>query len=90
MKISIGILGDFDKNKISQVRTNESLDRLGQKLNIEIQRTWIGSNACLDIDNLSLDRFDGIWGAPGGFESPEGAINAIQQVRHQNIPYLGT
>jgi len=52
---------------------------------------WLPTQPFEKLDNLkSLLTFDGVWGAPGDPDSTLGVINAIQVVRENNIPYLGT
>lgn len=90
MKVTIGIIGDFDLTKISHTQTNQCLDDIGIKLECDIQKEWIPSSD-LDSSNINvLKNYSGLFGAPGGYKSESGAIRAVQYARKNKLPYLGT
>ena len=39
--LKIGIIGDFDKGRPSQVRTDEALNHVSKKLSIAIDAVWL-------------------------------------------------
>ena len=89
-KLKIGIIGDFDKKKISQVKTNQCLEEIGANLDISISRQWVATKKITKESARELDVYDGLWAAPGDYLNPPGAIIAIQYAREHKIPFIGT
>lgn len=89
-QMAIGIVGDFDKNRISQVKTNQCIEDIAAILDISIAKQWVPTDV-IDRESVKeLDTYDGLWAAPGDYSNPSGAILAIQYARENNIPFLGT
>ncbi|MCP3923776.1 MAG: hypothetical protein GY714_14435 [Desulfobacterales bacterium] len=84
--VNIGIIGDFN-DKPSQIKTNEALSHISEKLSIHIRSSWLPTNK---ITKTNLNEFDGFWGSPGDYDHPEGAHFAIKYCREEKIPYFGT
>ena len=87
----IAIIGDYDPNRASHVATSECLQRTSSYLSKQIVTEWVPTRSLEANHTLAeLQKFAGIWGAPGDHDSRLGMINAIQFAREKNIPYLGT
>lgn len=90
-KIAVGVIGDFDVTRPSHLATNRALVQTSDFLSIELEVTWLPTNELEAEDALeNLQKYSGLWGAPGEHDSALGMINAIQVARQQQIPYLGT
>jgi CTP synthase (UTP-ammonia lyase) len=88
-KAKIAIVGDFDQTKKSHALLNQSLDWLGETH--EFSYEWLDTERVEKENGKLLDRYCGIWSAPGSpFKSLEGALTAIRHARENNIPHLGT
>lgn len=89
--MKIAIIGDYDLERPSHVATSECLHRTSRYLSKQIVVEWLPTLPFEKKGSLAeLQEYDGIWGAPGDHDSQFGMINAIQFVRENNIPYLGT
>ena len=89
-KVKIGIIGDFDETKLSQVRTNMSLEDTEASLALEIEKEWIPSDLITKGGIKEFKSYDGLWAGPGDYSNPPGAWLAIQYAREHDIPFLGT
>ena len=86
----IAIIGEFE-NFVPQEAINQSLEYLRNELGFEIEYKWIETTKLEENPQNELSSFHGIWSAPGGpFKSLQGAVNAIQYARENNVPHLGT
>jgi len=90
IQLKIGIIGDFDEKKISQVKTNQCLEDIAVKLDIGIDKQWISTDTIYKESIHKIGIYDGLWAAPGDYSNPSGAILAIQKARENNIPFIGT
>lgn len=88
----IGIVGDFDRAKHSHWATEAALFHAAARLGIPVEPHWVPTPAVATAEEATrLDRFDGIWGAPGSpYASMAGILNAIEYARRRDVPYLGT
>jgi CTP synthase (UTP-ammonia lyase) len=90
--LNVGVIGDFDPNKLSHAPTNEALkhaaDHLGLKVNIE----WLPTPSLVPLAaRMQFDRYDALWASPGSpYRSMEGALLAIRQARLWGKPFIGT
>ena len=90
--LSIGIIGDYNKNKPSHQATNESLRHAAVNVSAVVNITWLPTPSFL-VDNSPkrLHSYDGIWISPGSpYRSMSGAIRGIRTAREMNIPLIGT
>lgn len=90
IQLKIGIIGDFDENKISQVKTDQCLEDIATNLDIGVAKQWVSTDTITRESVKEIDVYDGIWAAPGDYSNPSGAILAIQHARENNIPFIGT
>ncbi len=87
----IGIVGDYDPTYISHDATGASLDASGLRLGMEVEWQWVATEAVAANGVVTLDRFGGIWAAPGSpYRSLDGALAAIRFARERGVPFLGT
>jgi CTP synthase (UTP-ammonia lyase) len=88
--IRIGILGDFNPDFRSHHATNAALQHAAHKLNFQVQSEWIPTPS-LSAATEILEKFDGLWAAPGSpYKSFDGMLKGIQFARANNRPFLGT
>ncbi len=89
--IQIGIIGDFDSQRLSHKATNQSLSHCSDYLGINLQLQWLPTESLeKDIEN-SVNKFDGLWCASGSpYRSMNGAIEAIRFARQRDVPFIGT
>ena len=89
--IRIGIIGDFDSSRESQIKTNEALSHASNRLSTKLYLDWIPTKS-LNTATLGskIILFDAIWAGPGDYENPNGVMNAIRYCRDEGIPFLGT
>ena len=90
--IRIGILGDFNTNKLSHRATNASILHAAKELSIEADISWIPTPSLLDKEKqLGLAKFDCMWASSGGpYQSTEGMLKGIQAARKMDKPFFGT
>ena len=89
--IQIGIIGDFDSSRESQIKTNESLTHASEKLSIKSEFKWIPTKSLSTATYESkIASFDAIWAGPGDYDNPRGVIDVIQYCREKGMPFFGT
>ena len=90
--LSIGIIGDYDKNHPSHRATNDALRHAAKKLSVIVNITWLQTRSFLADDSRErLQAYDGVWISPGGpYRSTSGALKGIRTAREMNIPLVGT
>ena len=66
--LRIGIIGDYDPDRLSHAATDRALDHAAHALSLALDRAWL-LTPWLDCDPgevaSRLDPFDGLWCAPG-------------------------
>lgn len=90
--VTIGIVGDAVESHIARQVTDNALKHTAKYLSKDIDLSWIPTKSLLTSEGRrGLEKFDAILGAPGGaYDSPDGALVAIQFAREQNRPFIGT
>ncbi len=89
--LKIGIIGDFDKGRSSQLKTDEALDHVSKRLSIAIDAVWLPTKSLEKRTvTIKLREFHALWAGPGDYENPDGAIKAIRFCREQQWPFFGT
>ena len=89
--LKIGIIGDFDVSRPSQVKTGESLVHVSRELSVTIDTMWLptvvkGKRTITE----KLSDMDAVWAGPGDYENPETAILAIKYCREGHKPFFAT
>ena len=89
--LKIGIVGDFEQSRPSQLKTVEAIDHVSIELSIAIDAVWLPTKS-LERQTVTskLRDFHAIWAGPGDYENPNGVINAIRFCREQHWPFIGT
>ena len=90
--INIGVIGDFKEDRRSHQAVGAALKHAGDSLSVKLDIKWLPTQSLDKPDyKKTLRQFDGFWGAPGSpYVSLDGALRAIQFVREQDLPFLGT
>lgn len=91
-QVTVGIVGDFDRNKHSHWATETSLFHAAAHVNVQVIPRWIATPRLAEGDvGAILSQFDAIWGAPGSpYASATGILRAIEFARQFDRVYLGT
>ncbi len=89
--LKIGIVGDFDQSRPSQLKTVEAIDHVSIELSIAIDAVWLPTKS-FEKQNVTtkLREFHALWAGPGEYENPDGVIKAIRFCREQQWPFIGT
>jgi len=88
--IKIGIIGDFESERLSHKATNEALHHCAKYLAIKLELQWLPTESLEGDIDKSIRDFDGLWCAPGVYKSMKGALQAIQFTREKDYPFIGT
>src|SRR5215831_1068059 len=91
-QITIGIIGDFNPENPTHLKTNSALNDAAGRLGCDIAVEWLST---LDLEGAAseelLRRCDGLWCSPGSpYRSLEGALKGIRFAREQGVPFIGT
>lgn len=86
----IGIIGDFESERPSHMVTNEALSHCADYLRINLELQWLPTESLLGDVGEIINKFDGLWCAPGVYKSMKGALNAIRFARENDYPFIGT
>jgi len=88
--IRIGIIGDYEPERLSHKATIDAINHCADKLKININLQWIPTESLEKDAGNNLCSFDGLWCAPGVYKNEKGALNAIQFARENDYPFIGT
>ncbi len=90
--ISIGVIGDYNPEKISHPAINAAIQHAAKQLAVEAIINWLPTHSFLDgKERPDLTKFDCLWASAGSpYRSMEGMIKAIQIARELNKPFIGT
>jgi len=87
----IAIIGEYYENFRPHVAINDSIEHVKKKHHIDIDIEWIDTLRAEKEGNALFENYSGFWSAPGSpFKSLEGALKAIEYVRINDKPHLGT
>lgn len=92
IRLRIGIVGDFDREKRSHWATDAALFHAAARVGVAVEPTWRGTASIQEAGAAArLSDVDGVWCAPGSpYVSMAGALSAITFARERNLPFLGT
>ncbi len=88
--VLIGVIGDYDPARASQVATIDAILRAGRFSNVETKAEWVPTPILETDPELTLEKYDALWCAPGVYTSIDGAINGVRYARERLRPFLGT
>jgi len=88
--LRIGILGDFDNNRYSQIKTNEALDHASKELSVSIDTVWLPTKSLGEHKQTDLMNFHGFWAGPGDYINSDGVLQVIKFCRERQWPFIGT
>lgn len=90
--INIGIIGDYNKNRVSHPETNTAIEHTANHLSININYKWIPTTSLSTTAGIeTLESYDGLWISSGGpYKSMEGALNGTRYAREKDCPIFGT
>jgi CTP synthase (UTP-ammonia lyase) len=90
--INIGIIGDYDVNKVSHAATNTAITHAAKQLSLATNVVWLPTPTLLTEEGQQkLTLFDAIWASPGSpYQSLEGALIGIKLARESQRPFIGT
>ena len=87
----IAVVGDFNLARIAHSAIERSLALGAHLYPGTLEAEWLGTETIAPGSEKSLERFSGIWCAPGSpYRKPEGALWAIHFARMRSLPFLGT
>jgi CTP synthase (UTP-ammonia lyase) len=89
--LRIGVLWEFDPDKVSHPETNEALGHAAARLSAEIDVEWVrtdGLTAKTAPDRLGA--YDGFFAPPGFPANLDGGLEAIRYARESAKPFAGT
>ena len=67
--LKIGIIGDFDQGRPSQLKTDEALDHVSNELSIDIDAAWLPTKSLEKQTVITMLReFHALWAGPGDYE----------------------
>ena len=86
--IKIGIIAEYTATYEPHVATSRAIEHFSEELGLAVSYEWIST---VDVKEDFFDVYEGLWVAPGSpYKSMDKALWAIQYVREQGIPTLGT
>jgi CTP synthase (UTP-ammonia lyase) len=89
--VRVGLIGDYDPDVVAHRAIPVALRLASTAADIEIEPTWIRTDALPADVAPRLAVFDGVWCVPGSpYVNTAGALNAIRFAREAACPFLGT
>lgn len=87
----IGIIGDYDPEKVSHPETAEAIRHAADRFSIDATIDWIASPELSEVDPTDrLARYDGLFASPGFCKNLDGALRGIQYARESGKPFVAT
>ena len=84
----LAIIGEFTPNFAPHAATNAAIDHSIAASGLDVKADWVST---ADVGRALLDRYAGIWVAPGSpYKSLERTLLVIQHAREHGIPCFGT
>jgi CTP synthase (UTP-ammonia lyase) len=92
MRVSVGVIGDFNPASRSHRATDAALGHAARALGIPVSVLWWPTERLANVDvESTLAACDGVWIAPGSpYESLPGALGAIRFARERDWPLVAT
>ena len=89
--LRIGVLWEFDPDKVSHPETNEALRHAAARLSTEVEIDWVDTDG-LTAETASdrLAAYDGFFAPPGFPANLDGGLEAIRYARESAKPFAGT
>src|ERR1035437_412698 len=88
-RISIGLIGDYDKSVPAHQAIPLALQSAAKALRVELGFEWVPTEEIGAATRVTC--FSGLWCVPGSpYRSMEGALLAIRHARESGVPFLGT
>ena len=90
--LRVGVIGDYDPERLSHTATNNALDHAASALAVTLDCVWLPTQSLEgDASETTLGQFDALWCSPGSpYKSMRGALRAIQFAREKGVPFIGT
>lgn len=89
--INIAIIGDWLETHPSHPSTNTSIQQAAASLHLNVNIRWLPTASLTRPEAIKkLVVFDAYFAAPGGYQSQDGALNAIKIARESGKPFVGT
>lgn len=89
--LRVGVIGDYDPDRLSHTATNNALDHAAHALSVTLDRVWLPTPSLGGDLEATLRPFDALWCSPGSpYKSVDGALRAIQFAREKGMPFIGT
>jgi CTP synthase (UTP-ammonia lyase) len=88
-RISIGLIGDYDKSVPAHQAIPLALHRAAEELHVELGFEWVPTEQIGSATRVAW--FSGLWCVPATpYRSMDGALLAIRHAREGGVPFLGT
>jgi CTP synthase (UTP-ammonia lyase) len=88
-RISIGLIGDYDKAVPAHQAIPLALQRAAEVLHVPVTHEWVPTEEIAAASRIAS--FSGFWCVPASpYRSMEGALLAIRHARESGVPFLGT
>jgi CTP synthase (UTP-ammonia lyase) len=88
-RVSIGLVGDYDKSVPAHQAIPLALQRAAESLHVELSFEWVPTEEIRAASRILS--FDGLWCVPASpYRSMNGALLAIRHARECRVPFLGT
>ena len=89
--LRIGVIGEFNPEKVSHPETKAALRHAAASLSTEVEIDWVdteGLTAATAPDRL--DSYDGFFAPPGFPANLVGGLDGIRYARESGKPFAGT
>ena len=88
--MKIVIIGDYNPNYPPHPATTESLMHASYDKRPDIKIDWLATDSFGDDIASTLHTYDAVWLGPAPYANKPNVHKAVQYVRENNIPFLGT
>src|ERR1044071_2228514 len=87
----IALIVDFDPHVTAHAAIEQCFKLIREKKELPMEPVWFPTERITPTTALEQEGFTGVWCVPASpYRRTEGALQAIQFARENNIPFLGT
>jgi len=88
--IDIAIVGDYNFSYVHHLALNRALNDVDKNTDLRLNHYWFPTKEILPDYRKTFKKFDGIWIAPGPYQSPLNIVKIIEFARENNVPILAS
>jgi CTP synthase (UTP-ammonia lyase) len=88
--LAVGVMGERDGSSPPQRALDDAIQHAASSLDLNVTVAWVATGQIARDASAALEKYAGLWAAPGSLESVDGALEGIRFARAAGRPFFGT